>query len=177
MPGNQFTWIPLYKELAKKLLGWEDRQGELIALIEAMRADNLTVTTMADRDANDNPFLMKEIDPFTFFGTFNRGITNEGRVAILTRLREFFSCMSDVPSDFTGIPLVNNMKSWFVGFSYRRKPDDVKRLWTVFRLAQGADPIHDPELVTVFSAPMEMTSPDVIANGMRQLLRRKSFPC
>ena len=68
MPDSQFTWIPLYKELAGKLLGWEDRQGELIALIEALRADDLTVTTMTDRDANDNPFLMTEIDPFTFFG-------------------------------------------------------------------------------------------------------------
>lgn len=82
MPNNQFTWIPLYKELAEKLLDWDNRQGELIALIEAMRADDLIVTTMADRDANDNPFLMKEIDPFTFFGVFNRSIKNEGRIFV-----------------------------------------------------------------------------------------------
>ena len=156
MPDNQFTWIPLYKELANKLLAWEDRQGELIALIEALRVDNLTVTTMTDRDANDNPFLMKEIDPFTFFGMFNRGITNDGRIEILKRLKEHFSCLSDVPSDFTGIPLVNNMKSWFVAFSYRRQPDDVNRLWSVFRLAQGADPIHDPEFAKAFDAAMQV---------------------
>ncbi len=156
MPNNQFTWIPLYKELATKLLGWENRQSELIALIEAMRADDFIVTTMADRDANDNPFLMKEIDPFTFFGVFNRGITNEGRIEILTRLKEFFSCTSDVPSDFDGIPLVNNMKSWFVGFSYRRKSDDVTRLWNVFRLAQGTDPIQDPEFANAYDAAMEV---------------------
>ncbi len=83
MPDNQFTWIPLYKELAKKLLGWEDRQGELIALIETMRADNLTVTTMTDRDANDNPFLMKEEPCLLYRPTKHTGLlVRIGRVVI-----------------------------------------------------------------------------------------------
>lgn len=156
MPDEQFTWIPLYRELAAKLLGWENRQGELIALIESLRADNLTVTTMTDKDADDQSFLMKEIDPFTFFGIFNRGITEDGRIEILKRLKEHFECEADVPSDFLGVPLLNNMKSWFVAFSFKRKPDDVSKLWTVFRLALTTDPIDDPEFATAYDSAREI---------------------
>ena len=47
------------------------------------------ITPLNDRDANDAHFLMKEIDPFTFLGVFNRGIKDQHRIGILTELKEF----------------------------------------------------------------------------------------
>jgi 5-methylcytosine-specific restriction protein B len=139
--STTFTWVPLYCELADRLAEWESRQDELIALLEQIRSKGYVVTPLTDRDDQGNHFLMKEIDPFTFLGTFNRGVRDDQRLAILTQLKEHFGAASELPTDFSGIPILNNMKSWFVAYQYQRKPDDVARLWRVFQLALVA-PIH-----------------------------------
>ena len=36
---NQFTWIPIYQELARQLAGWQDQQENLISLLEELRAE------------------------------------------------------------------------------------------------------------------------------------------
>src|SRR5690348_3500027 len=78
-----FTWVPLYQELAKKLLPWQDQQIELIAFLEELRTEGYVITPLNDRGRDGTRFLLREIDPFTFFGVFNRGIRDEQRRAIL----------------------------------------------------------------------------------------------
>lgn len=39
---------------------------------------------------------------------------------------------ADVPSDFDGVPILNNQKSHFFGFRPDRKPDDIENLWRLF---------------------------------------------
>ena len=34
---SNFTWMPIYQELAKKLMDWEDRQALLISFLEELR--------------------------------------------------------------------------------------------------------------------------------------------
>lgn len=34
--SESFTWVPLYREIAEKLLDWENRQSDLIALLEQL---------------------------------------------------------------------------------------------------------------------------------------------
>ena len=76
---NQFTWIPIYEELAKELANWEHRQEELISFLEELRSEGYVVTPMHDKDADGARFVLKEIDPFTFFGVFNRRIGYDQR--------------------------------------------------------------------------------------------------
>jgi len=154
--ARKFTWVPLYRELAGKLVEWEDRQKELIDLLERLRADGYVITPLNDRDANDTRFLMKEIDPFTFFGVFNRGIKDQHRIGILTELKEFFSLESGFPRDFDGIPILNNQRSWFVAYQARRKPDDVPTLWRVFRLALGKRPLENPDFLRAFDDALKV---------------------
>ena len=71
---QSFTWIPFYQELATKLAGWEKRQAELIAFLESLRAEGYVITPLNDKGQDGARFLLKEIDPFTFFGVFNRRI-------------------------------------------------------------------------------------------------------
>jgi 5-methylcytosine-specific restriction protein B len=152
MADSQFTWIPLYTELAHKLVKWESRQAELIDLIEEMRADDLTVTPVNDEDADGNSFLIQEIDPFTFFGVFNRGVKDETRIEILKRLKSHFDCSAALPTDFDGIPILNNQKSWLIGYSHLRQPDDVAKLWWIFRVALSEDPLKNPEFESAYNA-------------------------
>jgi hypothetical protein len=86
--NNKFTWIPIYEELADKLLDWEDKQKELIEFIEGLRERGLVVTSMTDRDETGSTFLLNEIDPFTFMGIFNRGIKVEHRVMIISEIKK-----------------------------------------------------------------------------------------
>lgn len=72
---DQFTWIPFYEETAQKLLAWEGRQTELVTLLNALDSRGLPVTKVQDKDDSGESFLLEEIDPFTFFGAFNRPVT------------------------------------------------------------------------------------------------------
>lgn len=153
---NTFTWIPLYRELADLLVAWEDRQSELIALLESIRADNFKVTPLTDRDEEGGQFLLREIDPFTFFGSFNRGIKTEQKLGILAKIKSHFGAQSSLPTDFDGIPVLNNQRSWFIAYQHKRTDTDVARLWNVFRLALREKPLDDPEFLNAFDDALEV---------------------
>src|SRR5688572_9949730 len=87
---HQFTWIPIYKELADKLSRWENRQEELISFLETLRSDGYVITPLQDKDGEGARFQLREIDPFTFFGVFNRRIGYDHRLAILSQVKRFF---------------------------------------------------------------------------------------
>ncbi|MFP4864667.1 hypothetical protein ACLFLC_17530 [Providencia rettgeri] len=40
-----------------------------------------------------------------------------------------------VPNSFEGIPVVNNQRSWFFGYKYRRGEHDIDTLWNLFEAA------------------------------------------
>ena len=80
---DSFDWIPFYEELSDKLVAYRTRQADLINLLEQLREQLSTITPLEDRDAKGRTFLLTEIDPFTFFGTFNRDIKRETRIEIL----------------------------------------------------------------------------------------------
>src|SRR5262245_28599574 len=121
---TNFTWIPTYSEIARQLVQWEKRQGELISFVERLRKDGLVVTPMMDKDEKGARFLVQEIDPFTFLGVFNRGIRNDQRFSILAEVLKFFGLNSRLPTDFSGIPLLNNQKSWLFAYLPDRGKDD-----------------------------------------------------
>ena len=76
-----------------------------------------------------------DIDPFTIFGTFNKGITNANRIAILNGIASEFGIAATVPSNFDGIPVLNNLKATFYGFKDDRKANDIDNLWSLFEVA------------------------------------------
>ena len=71
---TRFTWTEIYNELAVRLLEWRNRQQELLEFLESLRSQGLTITPLLDRDADGQRFRLTVIDPFTFFGAFNRQI-------------------------------------------------------------------------------------------------------
>jgi 5-methylcytosine-specific restriction protein B len=154
--NDTFTWIPLYRELADRLVEWEHRQTELIEMLEALRGDGVRVTPLNDRDAEGASFLLKEIDPFTFFASFNRGIRDKERLAILTGVKNLLGARAPLPVDFSGIPIVNNQRSWFIAYQYKRKVDDVAHLWRVFRLALTEKPLESAEFREAFDHALEV---------------------
>lgn len=60
----------------------------------------MTITPLEDQDETGRRFPLAEIDPFTFFGSFNRGIVDETRIRILEAAKSHFGVNSTVPSEF-----------------------------------------------------------------------------
>jgi len=154
--AETFTWIPFYEELADKLAAYRDRQGELIAFLKELQEKGRKITPLNDRDAQGNRFLLKEIDPFTFYGVFNRGTTFEERSLILGEVKAHFGVNADVPSDFAGIPVLNNQKSWLFAYAKDRAAGDIDRLWDVFEYAIKRTPFDSPGFGEAFDRALQV---------------------
>lgn len=124
-----FTWVPYYKEFAEKLLQYQENRLNLCRLIYD-HEDELLINYLHDEGGKDDKFT--DIDPFTTFGLFNRGISMKNRVSSAALFKRLLNISADVPSDFDGVPLLNNQKSHFFGFRPDRKPGDIENLWRLF---------------------------------------------
>src|SRR6056297_608512 len=154
--ADTFTWIPFYEQLADKLIDYRDRQDDLIAFLKDLQDRGRKITPLNDRDAQGNRFLMKEIDPFTFYGVFNRGTTFEERSRILGEVKAKCNVSADVPTDFAGIPVLNNQKSWLFAYAKDRKPNDVAKLLDVFELALQSTPFDNPAFAHAFDRALQV---------------------
>ncbi len=158
---DQFTWIPFYQELARELTSWENRQEQLISFLEELRSEGYVITPLFDKDNDGARFLLKEIDPFTFFGVFNRRIRYEQRRAILAQIKQFFKLKREVPEDFNGIPILSNMKSWFFSNQGSREINDIQRLWRVFQLGLKDQPLEKKDFLEAFDQALTVKQSNV----------------
>ncbi len=140
--NNRFTWIPFFTELANKLLEYKDDRSELMSIAyESGNADY--IKSKDDEKVND-------IDPFTFFGIFNRGLKDENRTKIAEFFKERLSLKSEVPSDFAGIPVVMNQSATF--FNDTEIDITVPLLWKLFEAAIKKD---HAELANIFDKALK----------------------
>jgi len=124
---TEFAWTNFYMEFADKLLSYKEKRAELLSLLE----------TSYKQIGFKYPFMYHgrpfgDICPFTVFGAFNKGITTSNRIALMKAVADKINVNTAVPSDFEGIPVLNNMKAWFAG---GRKSDDIDNLWNMYEAA------------------------------------------
>lgn len=125
----RFTWIPYYKEFADKLLQFRSDRKPLLEMIYSHR-DEMNAGYLHDEGGVDDK--LSDIDPFTVFGMFNRGIKDDRRIHTCELFKERLGIKAAVPQDFIGIPILNNQKSHFFGFRSRRADSDIENLWNLF---------------------------------------------
>lgn len=143
-----FTWIPIYTELAEKLLAYRHRQKELLGMIDELKNEGLSVIRTMDKRENGQQTPLTEIDPFTFFANFSRSGFKEGdRRRMLEWLATKFNLQSKVPEDFEGIPVVLPYAAWFFPWGFERPADDIPSLWALAEsCVNGAPEGLAPEL-------------------------------
>jgi hypothetical protein len=131
-----------YQQLFKKLTNWladyQNRQQELIDLIAELTPANSLHDKLAP-DADWSP--MTEMDPFTFLTYFLR-YGDRKNVAYVNALAQRINLKVPPIDHLYGAPTPNNQSSWFFGYAYRRKPEDIPLLWTFFNAAR-TDSITD----------------------------------
>lgn len=134
-----FTWKPIYIELASTLLGYRSRRNELIKILSDATNAGLHVVKLKDQNPEGNIIPLTDIDPFTFFASFNRGMNDEKRKKILQFTKDKFNLKSSIPDDFNGIPVMMAMNSWFFAYAFQRGEHDIDILWAMAEAAITKD--------------------------------------
>ena len=94
---NQFDWVEFYKELASKLLQYKASRGDLVAKVK-----KIYETTGINMPTLEKDNQLVDIDPFTFFGLFNKSsMKEENRVKILSAIASLFSISAPVPTSLS----------------------------------------------------------------------------
>ena len=122
---NQLTWIGFYEEFADKLLAYKNDRQKLIAMFRDIfgRLSMKFPTIEADGSVVD-------LDPFTIYGFFSKGLTDTNRKRIIGEIKKDFDIEADAPADFLGIPTVNNQSATFFYFLRDgRGEHDIDNLW------------------------------------------------
>lgn len=129
--NNKFTWIPFYQELAKKLLEYKNKRNELIEFIFSEEGLEEFSDYLHLQDKNQK---INDIDPFSFFGMFNRGKQKfENRKKILEKIKQKLNIEAEVPSDFSGIPVLNYMRMFYYHWKdISTLKDSCDKLWNAF---------------------------------------------
>lgn len=127
---KHYKWTDYYMEFANILLNYKNDRGTLIEKIQKVYKQIEMKLPKLEKNG-----ISKDIDPFTVFGLFNKGITDANRVKILEGMSKEFNIKAEVPNDFSGIPVLNNMKATFYAFEDTRGDSDIENLWNVFNAA------------------------------------------
>ena len=128
MIDNKFAWIRFYEELATSLLKYKNNRSELLIVLENIFKDAEMNYPFKERGLEK----YEDICPFTVFGSFNKGIKDSNRIALLKQFARYFSIKAEVPTDFSGIPVLMNMSAWFFSYKEERDEHDIDNLWELF---------------------------------------------
>ena len=122
--NQNFSWIPFYMEMADKLLAFKNNRKALVDIMYSL--DSQYVSYIHTNDGGRYP----DIDPFTFFGIFNRGNSFEKRKKIAVFFKERLGVKAEVPESFEGIPIVFAVMSCFC---WSENIDtNIQPLWDLF---------------------------------------------
>ncbi|MEJ8752425.1 AAA family ATPase [Lagierella sp. ICN-221743] len=127
---NHFIWEEFYTEFALKLLEYKNKRSELIEKVKAIY--DITDIDMPKLEEDNN---LIDIDPFTVFGLFNKRITEENRRKILKAIKKLFDIKTEVPTSFSGLPVLNVQNALYYKFIGERGENDIDDLWNLFESA------------------------------------------
>jgi len=129
--GDEFHWVPFYEALADKLLVFKDKRGELFNVIRQIASEQQLMKHFHFENEDWWRSRHYRIDPFSVMGVMNRGTTDANRTLLAKVFADEFGVKIPAPTQFAGIPVLDNRRSFFVG-------DD--ELWNLFAHAlESAD--------------------------------------
>ena len=159
---NQFAWTEFYEAFARKLLEYRYNRTSLITGLQTLAQTQPLLTYLTnDENPAKNRIALEDICPFTLMGSFNRGkVTSKNRAVIAGQLGQMIGIADEPPTSFDGIPIVNPQNSWFFSYAYRRKPDDIEKLWRVFeaaiRLIDNESSATRKEFIEAYNAAIQV---------------------
>lgn len=120
---NAYQWVPFYETLADKLLAYSDKRNELYELMKKVRSEQPLMKYLNFEREDWWGSRNHHMDPLTVIGILNRGTTDANRIKLAKIIAVTFGVVLPIPVQFAGIPILNNMNSFFNG------PDEI---WELF---------------------------------------------
>lgn len=127
---EQYRWVAFYEEFADKLYEYVDRKDDLFKIMKNLQSKYNQFNFL--HLEKDEWWSGTNIDPFTVMAVMNRGISDRNRTFVGEIYAETFDIKAAVPTTFSGIPVVNNMSSFFTD-------DSEENLWVLFETAINYD--------------------------------------
>ena len=149
---KRFQWTRFFQAIADELIKYKNNRQALLELLKSIssKIDALKYLS-SDTFADGSRGFVKDIDPFTFLGVFNRGIKDSTRINIAIEIAKFFGVTEPVPERFEGVPVLNNMSSWYFPWNKELPDDHIDKLWEVFESALQLADSEDENLIEKFS--------------------------
>lgn len=134
--NDKNPWYVVYNKIGQEVLKYRNDRKKLLDIVASIRNAGLKTISLKDIDFNDSVIELSDIDPFTFFASFNRGIEGvpfwQKKVKIVL---EKLQLNTPEPTDNHGIPTVFATNAWFFPYKKYRKEDDIETLWNLFSQA------------------------------------------
>lgn len=113
--NKKFQWVTFYEAFADKMFEYKDRRNDLYKIIKDLSSEDPYMEFLHfERDDWWEP-RNYAIDPFSVMAIFNRGLTDANRISLAKKLADTFAVNIPIPSEFHGIPVLNNQRSTFGG--------------------------------------------------------------
>lgn len=113
-----YSWADFFPRLADALLTYQHDHDALLAktwaVASASGRPQLFKYLQSDRLTDGTRGPLRDIDPFTVLGSFNRGIKQEARALIAKGYGDALDVPPPYPKSFAGVPVLNNLNSWFI---------------------------------------------------------------
>ena len=156
---NEYQWITFYEVLADKLLAYKDKRNELFGLMKKMASQQQLMSYLHFENEDLWGPRNHQIDPFSVIGVMNRGITDTNRTLLAKILAETFDVKVSVPTEFAGIPVLNNMNSFF---------SSVDEVWDllIHALNFSETKAHTEEFKTAFEKAVNKNGLTYITMGL-----------
>jgi 5-methylcytosine-specific restriction protein B len=123
---NAYPWVPFYEALADKLLEYRNKRNEFFELIKKVSSEQPLMKYFHFEREDWWGQRNHQIDPFSVIGIINRNISAANRTTLAKVLSDNFNIQHPAPTQFNGIPVMDNRKSLFEG------PDEI---WDLFIFA------------------------------------------
>ncbi len=154
---KRFRWARFYQAIADGLLTYRNDRLPLIEILQQLQPQVEGLGLLCgDQFADGSKGFIQDIDPFTLFGLFNRGIKDSTRRAIASELAQKLGVSEPVPESFEGIPVLNNQNSWFFPYAKNRDPAQIDALWQVFQSGLALADADDEQAQANFSRDFDI---------------------
>lgn len=144
--GIEFQWVDYFMEFSDRLRQYKAARPALLKLLS-----DAFIELGIKNPFYDHEELLDDICPFTVFGCFNKGLTDDNRRKIMGAIGKRIGVRLAVPTKFDGVPLLNNMRAWFFGYKTARDPADIMNLWLLFEAALDYADRPDDNTTATFS--------------------------
>ena len=111
--NEKYQWIDFYEELADKLYQFIDRKDDLLNIMKEFESKYQYFQYLKLDKKEWWESRNYYIDPFSVMAVMNRRLSDENRVIIGELYAEAFNISVPIPTTFLGIPVLNNMKSFY----------------------------------------------------------------